>query len=288
MAFGQHQTFYLRQQWLNKGLKEVIDNPRFFYEPNHFEILGVGKNMAKSIRYWLNATNLTEEVRTTQIEVIPTQLATIILSFDPYIKNKFTLSLLHYLLVTNKDEATTWYWFFNIFNERVFTKDMLLEQLSKWVAETFNKEVSTNTLKKDIDCMLQVYTVKNYKNQTPEDVIRSPFESLGLVNMTTSQSYMKVSLDDKPNTAILYITLIKYFEKYQINEVTLNDIINGEELWGRVYNLERDSILNVIDNIQEQFPLRFTRTNNLDVIRVDKEFDWLDEVKALYEKEVLL
>ena len=43
MAFGQHQTFYLRQQWLSKGIRELIENSRFFYEADHFEKLGVGK-----------------------------------------------------------------------------------------------------------------------------------------------------------------------------------------------------------------------------------------------------
>lgn len=288
MAFGQHQTFYLRQQWLNKGLNEIKGKPRFFYEDNHFEVLGVGKNMAKSIRYWLSATKLTKEVRTTQIEVVPTDLAEVISINDPYIKNQFSLSLLHYLLVTEINEATTWYWFFNIFNERVFTKAMLIEQLSKWVAESFQKQVSTSTLKKDIDCLIQLYTVKDYNNQTPEDVIKSPFEALELIQMTTGQNYMKSPLNYKPSTSILYITLLKYFEKHEVNEISLSELVNNEELWGRVFNLDRDTILTYIDVIQEKYPVKFTRTNHLDVIRIEKTFEWLDELKAIYENEVIL
>ncbi|MCM0625141.1 DUF4007 family protein [Lysinibacillus sp. OL1_EC] len=288
MAFGQHQTFYLRQQWLNKGLKEIKDKPRFFYEDNHFEVLGVGKNMAKSIRYWLSATKLTKDVRTTQIEVVSTDLAEIISMYDPYIKNQFTLSLLHYLLVTDRDDATTWYWFFNIFNERVFTKGMLIEQLSKWVVESFQKQVSSSTLKKDIDCLIQLYTVKDYNNRTPEDVIKSPFESLGLIQMTTGQNYMKSQLNYKPSTLILYITLLKYFEKHEVNEISLSELVNNEELWGRVFNLDRDTILTYIDEIQDKYPVKFTRTNHLDVIRMEKTFKWLEEVKVIYENEVML
>ncbi|MEK4521147.1 DUF4007 family protein [Psychrobacillus sp. FSL W7-1493] len=288
MAFGQHQTFYLRQQWLNKGLKEIKDKPRFFYEDNHFEVLGVGKNMAKSIRYWLSATKLTKEVRTTQVEVVPTDLAEVITMYDPYIKHQFSLSLLHYLLVTERNEATTWYWFFNIFNERVFTKVMLIEQLTKWVAESFQKQVSISTLKKDIDCLVQLYSAKDYNNHTPEDVIRSPFESLGLIQMTTGQNYMKSQPTYKPSTSILFITLIKYFKKHNVNEISLSELVNGEELWGRVYNLNRDTILTYIDEIQEKYPVKFTRTSRLDVIRIEKKFEWLDEVRAVYENEVLL
>ena len=78
MGFGQHQTFYLRQQWLTKGLTEVNKNSRFFFEPEHFEILGVGKNMAKSIRHWLNVTQLIEEKRSNKTEFVMTDLAKVI------------------------------------------------------------------------------------------------------------------------------------------------------------------------------------------------------------------
>ena len=288
MAFGQHQTFYLRQQWINKGLKEVKDNPRFFYENDHFEILGVGKNMAKSIRYWLNAMQLIKEVRTTQVEIKMTDLAHTILEYDPYIKSKQTLSLLHYLLVTEKSEATTWYWFYNVFNERVFNKAMLTEQLSKWVEVEFQKPVSPSTLKKDIDCLIHLYTLKEYKHQTPEDVIKSPFEVLGLIQETTGTNYIKSVIDFKQCTSVLYITLVKYLKKHKLKEVSLNDLLNGEELWGKVFNLNRDMILNYIEDIQERYPIKFTRTNRLDVVRLEKDVDWLEEVRAMYENEVLL
>ncbi len=288
MGFGQHQTFYLRQQWINKALKEVKDKPRFFYEQDHFEVLGVGKNMAKSIRHWLNATQLTKEIRTTQVEVVMTDLAQMILKYDPYIKSKQTLGLLHYLLVTEKNEASTWYWFFNVFNERIFNKALLMEQLTKWVTVDLQKSVSPSTLKKDIDCLIQLYTLKEFKNQTPEDVIKSPFEILGLIQETTGANYMKTQIDFKGSIGLLYVTLLKYLEKNSVKEISLNELLSGDELWGKVFNLNRDVILNYIDDIQEQYPIKFTRTNRLDVLRIEKEINWLDEVQAMYEKEVML
>lgn len=286
MGFGQHQTFYLRQQWLNKGLREVRDTPRFFYEEDHFEILGVGKNMAKSIRYWLTGTQLVKEVRSTKTEVVMTELAEVVSRHDPYIKNKYTLSLLHYLLVTEKDEATVWYWFFNVFNERVFSKVLVAEQLTKWVAEDYGKKVSDSTLKKDIDCLIQLYTVKEYKNQTPEDVIKSPFEALGLIQQTTGTNFIKAKLDNNLTVSVLYTTLIKYFKKHGVSEVSLNDLVSGEELWGRVFNLNRDAIIEYIEEMKDKYPVVFTRTNRLDVIRFNREVDFLTEVAAIYENEV--
>lgn len=289
MAFGQHQTFYLRQQWLTKGLIETEKDSRFFYNADHFEILGVGKNMAKSIRHWLLATELVEEQRSTKTEIVLSKFGKIVFEKDLYTKKPLTLGLLHYLLVTNKDVATTWYWFFNVFNERVFTKDLLLEQLNNWVSANLDKAVSTNSLKKDIDCLLSLYTAKVYAHQTPEDVIRSPFEALGLVKKTDGAEvvYMKKAIQSPITAKILYATLVKYLEKHAIREISLNELVNGEELWGKVFNLTRDEIIDHLDEIRKNYPVIFTQTNHLDVIRIEN-IDWLEVLNEIYEEiEVL-
>ncbi|MCK6255461.1 DUF4007 family protein [Fictibacillus sp. KIGAM418] len=286
MGFGQHQTFYLRQQWITKGLTEIKKNPRFFYEPEHFEILGVGKNMAKSIRHWLNVTQLIEEKRSIKTEFVMTDLAKVIFQYDPYIKTRYTLYILHYLLVTEKNEASTWYWFFNVFNERVFSKQMLVEKLKNWVEENFEKEVSLNSLKRDVDCLIQLYTAKEYINQTPEDVIKSPFESLGLIHQTIGTNFVKSETHYSLISNVLYITLLRYSEKHNIKEVSLNDLINGEELWGKVFNLNRDAIIEQLEEVQKHYPVIFTRTNRLDVIRLNTDSSWLNEIKVAYKNEV--
>lgn len=288
MAFGQHQTFFLRQQWINKGLREVDENPSFFKNENHFEILGVGKNMAKSIRYWLTAMKLIKEIPKQRNQYKLTELANLIMEYDPYIKRNETLTLLHYLLVTEKEIATTWYWFFNVFNERVFNKTMLVDQLTKWISENYPRAVSESTIKRDIDCLIQFYVQKEYRNQTPEDVIKSPFEILELIKETTGDNYLKSSVNLKQSAGILFVTLLKYFEKYSVNEVSLTDLQNSEELWGHVFNLNRDAIINNIDEIQQKYPIIFTRTNRLDIIRLEQNIDWLDALREVYEKEVVI
>lgn len=51
--FKGHESFILREGWLNKGLYEVDRNPKVFSENYGADALGVGPNMAKAIRYWL-------------------------------------------------------------------------------------------------------------------------------------------------------------------------------------------------------------------------------------------
>lgn len=289
MAFGQHQTFYLRQQWLTKGLTEVKENSRFFYEEDHFEILGVGKNMAKSIRHWLNVTKLTEEKRSGKTEIVLTELGELVYKYDYYVKNRFTLGLLHYLIATEKEDATTWYWFFNVFNERIFTKNLLVDYLEKWVQENYEKSVSLTSLKRDVDCLLQSYCLKEYKQLTPEDVIKSPFEVLTLIEETSVPYFIKSPFNSgRVMPQLLFVTLLKYMEKHKTNEVSLNELVNATELWGKVFNITRDTIIDSLGELQNRYDLEFTRTNRLDVVRVKQEVSWIDAVRNIYENEVAM
>ena len=63
MKFRGHETFAIRKGWLSKGLKQVQKNGEVFLSKteNPMDILGIGANMVKSLRYWLQAVGLTEE-----------------------------------------------------------------------------------------------------------------------------------------------------------------------------------------------------------------------------------
>ncbi|MFP9128871.1 DUF4007 family protein [Niallia sp. BSM11] len=286
MGFGQHQSFYLRPQWLHKGMFEVKQNPRFFYEDDHFERLGIGKNMAKSVRHWMNATNVMIDVKSIQTEQHLTEFGLIIEQYDPHLQKNFTVGLLHYFLTTNEKIATTWYWFFNYFKEDVFDRNTVLEALEAWVKTTQDKPVSLNSLKRDIDCLFLTYLIKDFENATPEDVIKSPFEELGLIVQTLRTSYTKMPIVEYKNYNLLFTSLLLYVQKHNINEISVDDLVNAPELWGKVFNLNRSTIVEAIEEMQKQFPIIFTRTNRLDIVRIKEPINPMAYIKVFYEKEV--
>lgn len=51
-TFSGHETFVLRTNWLKKGYDVIKQHPDLFSRPDAYVKLGVGKNMAQSIRYW--------------------------------------------------------------------------------------------------------------------------------------------------------------------------------------------------------------------------------------------
>ena len=56
-----HESFYLREGWLTKGLRAVTEDPQVFFKNSGADALGVGTNMAKSIRYWMKTAGLIQE-----------------------------------------------------------------------------------------------------------------------------------------------------------------------------------------------------------------------------------
>ena len=61
-SFGGHEKFVFRDGWLKKGVDAVSQHPLLFSDDNALVLLGVGKNMVRSIRHWCLATGLVAEV----------------------------------------------------------------------------------------------------------------------------------------------------------------------------------------------------------------------------------
>lgn len=63
MKFRAHDTFFIRKGWLSKGMERVVAKEDLFVDKNEnpMDVLGIGSNMVKALRYWLQAVGLTKE-----------------------------------------------------------------------------------------------------------------------------------------------------------------------------------------------------------------------------------
>ncbi|MED4018546.1 DUF4007 family protein [Sutcliffiella cohnii] len=275
MAYARHQSFYLRDRWISKGLKAVTGSPRFFYVDESPEEIGLGKNMVQSLRFWMLATEIIYEDKSNkQTEHYLTDLGKLIYHKDRLLQINDTVSILHYHLVRNKDDlATVFNWYFNNFKETITQRDSLLKSFTTWVNNN-DKSVSPKSLKRDIDCLVQLYTKKSEEND-PEDFIFSPFTKLNLVKEESSQdgygNVRKVTPEiiDIGLVSLFYV-LLKYGEENEVDLVSIDEILNEDFLWGKVFNLSRNKIIEVLNKLtnHSQFPLQYVRTNNLDNVRL--------------------
>jgi len=60
LTFSGHETFVLRSNWLKKAYDLLHERSDLFALEDAFVRLGVGKNMAQSIRFWGRVCNVFE------------------------------------------------------------------------------------------------------------------------------------------------------------------------------------------------------------------------------------
>ena len=129
-SFSGHETFPFRYTWLSKGVHKLQEHPNLFSQEDAMVILGVGKNMVRSIKHWCETLELISNP--SRGEYVVTPLANKLLSrdgWDPYLEDPGTLWLLHWKLASRFALGSTWYLAFTRWGAPHFTK----EQLSNWI-----------------------------------------------------------------------------------------------------------------------------------------------------------
>ncbi|MDD7636049.1 MAG: DUF4007 family protein, partial [Clostridiales bacterium] len=186
IRFRGHETFTIREGWINKGLTEIDKNPFVFNTNYGADALGMGPNMAKALRYWLKVARLIDENAKTGARL--TKIGKLILNEDPYIEDMFTLWLIHCRIAANDRQATAWNLFFNRFSYEEFDKNELISEMKELAlleAEEVSpeKKVAEASVVSDCDAILHMYVKRSRENGTPEEKNVSPFAKLELLKL---------------------------------------------------------------------------------------------------------
>lgn len=182
MKLGGHETFYPRPGWLTKGLLHLDRvGPGSFSSPEVADELGVGRNMAKSLGWWLTATGLAERPKPgAALEL--SDFGRVIISRDPFMVHLGTWWLVHAASQT-AGVGTTLPWFFNPKREKHFERAGLIRDLTDEMTRQKGKPPSTRSVQREVAVVLQAYAVPIPKPQgDPEDNIGSPFHRLALLH----------------------------------------------------------------------------------------------------------
>jgi len=287
MRFRAHDTFFIRKGWLYKGMKNVQRDSQVFMgvNGNSMDILGIGANMVKALRYWLQAVRLTEEPTSGRRTQSLTKFGEVIYKHDPYLEEMGTLWLLHYQLATNKDEATSWYYFFNKFNLTEFTKDDFVLHLNNYVRMN-EDEVSERSLEDDFNCVISTYVPRiksNPEKVQPESNIDCPIGELGLIDIVNKKQkiYKKaVPKKDALHPLILLSVIIQQAKGQK--EIKISSILNDELNAGKVFNLDIITLTNLLYKIELMGYIKVIRTAGLDVVRLETDMDFLQCIEEYY------
>lgn len=271
-----HESFYIREGWLRKGLCGIKGNEYLFADNiEAIDKLGVGSNMVKSIRYWLQSVNLTVEERGDggKRKQFPTKdFGEIILKEDPYFEDLGTLYLLHYNLVTNSSLATSWYLFFNRISATEMTKEGMKLALIQQIENIDpGAKYSEKSIIDDCRCIIKTYSIDESDSEDPEDNMICPFTELGLLNKIKRKGNEELIVKLIPSKKkldrliILYV-IVDNLEKKHENITTINRLIEDDSNIGKVFNLDKNSINEYLDILQQERYLSITRTAGLNTI----------------------
>lgn len=295
MRFGGHETFAIREGWLHKGLKLLMESPEAFAQDDLADHLGVGRNMGKSIRHWLQATQLAEAVSETRAGRRPllkmTPLGRTVWNGDPYFLSEGTWWILHVNLVNNPTFAASWSWFFNSFGHDRFDRAVCVESLKRQIEMTTKKPPSTSTLDRDLACLLATYarTIPSTRDD-PEDGADCPFRELGLLSFFKTSGYYQIHHEVKMIAPeVLGYAIAKAFEHSsggaRAVDISITEAARKAGGPGRCFELTAETLFEVAsraESFSENGAIQISGMAGDRVIRVRQQSP-LDWVLAHYE-----
>lgn len=282
-SFSGHESFPIRYAWLKKGYDAVKVDPQVFSRKEATVHLGVGKNMVISMRHWCLAAGILEEdpdiLNNRGRYLKPTNLGLLLLGsdgFDPYLEDRGTPWLLHWLIVTNRYRATTWTYAFGHLNRSEFTKDDLISDIILAVRRDNGAKISENTLKRDVDVFIRTYAPsKKSRAFVFEDTLDCPLVELSLIREMGLRSHYMFQRGPKPTLPDFVFTyaLCGFWNKSfpNVNTLSFNDVAYHPDSPGQMFKLDGDSLAFRLEKLQDltEGQLRLDETAGLrQILRV--------------------
>lgn len=273
----RHETFSIREGWLAKGMKAVENNPKVFTDPDATDILGIGTNMVKSLRYWMKATNLIEENNRSSTL---SPLGNLLNFYDPYLENLFSWWLIHLHLILNKEEAYVFNMFFNKCHAKKFTKSDLVKQISAEL-NTQNLEFNEKTLEDEISMIIKTYSIDE-KIDNPENNFICPLSDLNLIKPLSKNNYEK----NKPNYKNLNYLVVYYLLQLNIgnrDSISIDDLLRIEDGPAKLLNLDKNLIYEYLDEMKRNNLIILNRTAGLNMVYLKQKMTLEQIFRNYYE-----
>lgn len=261
MAFGRHESFPLRFSWLTKGFQALKKNPNIFSEDDATIELGVGKNMVSSIRYWLRASQIIDQVASE-----PTEVGQLIFDakagLDPYLEDEATIWLIHWLIASNPAQATAWFWFFNKFHKPEFTSQELTTALVDFVKDYARDgaKYSASTLKGDAQLIHRMYTQSKGNGRAPvEEALDSPLSLIRLMSQSAGGRRFFSRPEARPNLPIgvLGFAVIQTLQGRELKSISIEELMYSRGDYcapGAIFRLTENDLITKLENLVEYMP----------------------------------
>ena len=268
LRFSGHETFVCRYAWLPKAIRAVSRDSTILTRPDDAMVeLGVGKNMAISIKFWAESSQVIAALPTSGHEV--TALGNGLLKekdgHDPYLENTRTLWLLHWKIATNR-EAPVFLWrqMLNFWHRAEFSESQVLPFLEQ-AAAAYTKLRSKRTLSDGLRVFVNSYVpTRSSKGDVAEENLDSPLVELELIHRTGDrhttdgahrETIFAFNIEDKPaiTPELFAYCLNDYWSNEFPSETTLpfERISSAPGSPGQVFKLPEIAVRRHLDLLSE-------------------------------------
>jgi hypothetical protein len=254
-----HEGFACRYAWLPKIVKSLsTDSELFFDEENAMVMLGVGKNMVRSIRFWCLAFGIAQVVKASSYSL--TEFGKSLLGptgYDRFLEDPRTLWLLHWKLTANvKNPLLAWDYLFNRWQEPELETERVMRALAR-EAESSGLEISTATLEQHFQAFIHTYVAtRGPKGDVQEESLDSPFVELELILRSGQREFRDgtekrepiyvFKRERKPEiTPELFAYCLGDFWRTRHNSeqtLPLSEIANGHGSPGQIFKLPEEDV----------------------------------------------
>lgn len=274
-TFSGHETFSLRISWLPKSVAAIEKGLDVFKDiRNGMAVLGLGKNMIKSLDFWTMACGLATKIEG-QLTLTPFAIQTLSqeTGADPFLESNHTLWLLHWHLcqgweTEDKRRKMPYAW-------KYFGSDLTNDEISasealyafKQVQTRSGKELSEITLRQHFEIFSKTYlqTVSTGR-VTPEDALDSPLTTLGLLKKAGDRRLPDgkrepIFLVDNGPKPSLSDEVIRYathswwhVHRREENSATLRELATNPQSPGKVFHLPEVTVFEIIKRLAKKYP----------------------------------
>ena len=249
--FSGHESFVCRYGWLPKIYRAVEGDSQIFrHELEAMHVLGLGRNMVKSIQFWGEASGVIESDGAGGYRGGPIgYLLFGVEGWDPHLETLESLWLVHWWLSTQASLAA-WHEVFSVGRLQRFDKRQLIDLLAR--RGQFNaRALASSTLEQHAGILLQSYYQEERSN---DDTSWCPLQDLGLLRASRSEdgrvSYTATNRAPMGLTARVFAVALAQFAEQRSalgQLVSFSDALRGQHSPGSVFKMDEAAVRHFIE-----------------------------------------
>ncbi len=254
--FGGHEKFTFRHGWLKKGLDAIVEEPGIFSREDAFVSLGVGKNMAASIRYWGLTLGLFQPATDNPRALRPSPIGSALFAdngWDPYLEDIGSLWLLHWQLASNRERGLVWHLAFSRYYDVEFHKTTLAEFLKTQLTQR-GLDTTEAMIEREFDVFIRTYVSARTQKGDGEEGPGCPLVDLNLIHLIPGEGVYRFDVGPKPSlpSPIFGHALLGFLSDKiaQQRTVLVDECVYSPGSPGQIFKLDENSAMDYLADLE--------------------------------------